>query len=116
MELTIEDKAILAHVVLNPDVWVDHTLKTVGEQAVMAKIERWRPHYEAEKIKPDYKNRVERDTAEEANKPIPDPNIPILANLVAIDLKTIRALRTGETDYLKKYEEEAQIERKKLKY
>ena len=65
MNLTAEDKAILAHVVTDPDAWVSHALVTVGEDAVTAKIERWRPHYEAEKDKPDYKNRVERDAIEE---------------------------------------------------
>ncbi|MDD4877392.1 MAG: hypothetical protein PHQ86_09800 [Dehalococcoidales bacterium] len=30
---------------------------------------------------------------QEANKPIPDPNIPVLASLAEIDLKTIRSMR-----------------------
>ena len=68
MELSIEDKAILAHVVIDPDAWVSHALTTVGERAVTAKIERWRPHYEAEKDKPGYMNRVQRDAEEEAKR------------------------------------------------
>ena len=70
MELTQEERAILAHVVLDPDAWVAHALATVGEDAVWAKIERWRRYYEAEKEKPEYKNRVARDEAEaELRKP-----------------------------------------------
>ena len=71
MELTQEDKAVLAHVVVDPGVWVEHALKTVGESAVLAKIERWKPDYLTKKDLPDYKNRAERDAAEIASKPIP---------------------------------------------
>lgn len=52
---------------------------------------------------------------QEANKPVPDPNIPILANLAAIDLKSIRAIRAGDIEWLKKYEAQAIAERAKLK-
>ena len=73
MELTQEDRAILAHVVVDPDAWVAHALATVGESAVTAKIERWRPVYLTEKDKPDYKNRVARDAVEEAaRQPTPE--------------------------------------------
>ena len=45
MELTQEEKAVLAHVVINPDLWVENAIKsTAGESAVMAKIERCRPN------------------------------------------------------------------------
>jgi len=75
MEITIEDKAILAHVVIDPDAWVEHALATIGEKAVTAKIERYRAEYLAKKDLPDYMNRAERDAFElteiEANKPIP---------------------------------------------
>jgi len=64
MELTQEEKAVLAHVVINPDLWVENAIKsTAGESAVMAKIERWRPEYLAQKDLPGYLNRVERDAA-----------------------------------------------------
>jgi hypothetical protein len=73
VELTQEERAILAHVVLDPDVWVTHALATVGEKAVTAKIERWRPVYLAEKDNPDYKNRIQRDAAEKASRqPTPE--------------------------------------------
>jgi hypothetical protein len=72
MELSVQEMAILAHVVPDPDAWVANALATVGEAAVMAKIDRWRPVYVSEKSKPDYKNRVQRD-AEEAEKMKPTP-------------------------------------------
>ncbi len=73
MELSIEDKAILAHVVIDPDAWIDHALKTVGEQAVTAKVERWKPDYlkEKERLGENYKTRAEVEIIQEANKPIP---------------------------------------------
>jgi len=75
MELSIEDKAILAHVVLDPDAWVEHALATGGEPAVLAKINKYRADYLAKKDLPDYMNRAEREAFElaeiEANKPIP---------------------------------------------
>ena len=61
MELTIEDKAILAHVVIDPDEWVAHALVTVGEQAVTAKIEKYRADYLAKKDLPGYQTRAERE-------------------------------------------------------
>ena len=70
MKLTDEEEAILAHVVVDPDVWVAHALATVGEKAVKAKIDRWRPIYEKEANKPNYKNRMARESVEqEALKP-----------------------------------------------
>jgi len=66
MELTQEERDILAHVVVVPDAWVTHSLSVAPDgSAVRAKIDRWRPVYLAEKDKSDYKNRVERDVAEE---------------------------------------------------
>lgn len=61
MELTAEDRAVLAHVVIDPDTWVAHALATVGEQAVIAKIEKYRADYLAQKDSPDYKTRAERE-------------------------------------------------------
>ncbi len=61
MKLSTEDKAILSHVVIDPDAWVAHALATVGEEAVTAKIERYRDKYLAQKDLPDYKTRAERE-------------------------------------------------------
>ena len=38
--LTAEDKAVLAHVVEDPDAWIAHALATVGHEAVLAKCRR----------------------------------------------------------------------------
>lgn len=64
MQLSNEDRAILAHIVIDPEAWVTHAIATAGEKTVTAKIERWKPIYLAEKVKPDYKNRAERDKIE----------------------------------------------------
>ena len=72
MELTQEERAILAHVVIDPDAWVEHALITPkgGEWAVSAKIDRYRADWLAKKDVVGYKTRVERDAAAvEAAKP-----------------------------------------------
>jgi len=61
MKLSNEDRAILAHVVPDPDVWVAHALTKVGEKAVMLKIDKWRPDYLAAKNEPNYMTRAQRD-------------------------------------------------------
>ena len=61
MNLSVEDKAILAHVVIDPDAWVSHALETVGEPAVTAKIEKYRADYLAKKDLPGYQTRAERE-------------------------------------------------------
>jgi hypothetical protein len=60
MELSVEDKAILAHVIVNPDAWVDHALNHGGEAAVRSKIDRWRNEYLAHKDDIPYMNRAQR--------------------------------------------------------
>jgi hypothetical protein len=42
-------------------------------------------------------------------------NIAIYAKLTEIDAKSIRAIREGNIEYIKKYEDEAKTERSKLK-
>ena len=61
MKLSAEDKAVLAHVVIDPDAWVAHALATVGEWAVKAKIEKHRTEYLAKKDLPGYQTRAERE-------------------------------------------------------
>ena len=61
MKLSAEDKAILAHVVVDPDAWISHALATVGKQAVTAKIEKYRADYLAKKDLPGYQTRAERE-------------------------------------------------------
>jgi len=62
MELTDEDRAVLADVVRDPDAWVEHALTIPnGELAVWAKVLKYRPGYLARKDLPGYLNRAERD-------------------------------------------------------
>lgn len=68
MELSIIDKAILAHVVTDPNVWVAHALKNGGEASVKAKIARWRADYLTQKDDPSYMTRAERDACKSAEQ------------------------------------------------
>ena len=69
MNISLEDKAILAHVVIDPDEWVEHALATVGEQAVTAKIEKYRADYLLKKDLPGYQTRAEREADEDERIP-----------------------------------------------
>ena len=66
MKITEEERAIIGHVVVDPDAWIAHALKEVGEWAVKAKIDKYRDDYLAKKDKPDYKNRAVRQVEEDA--------------------------------------------------
>lgn len=59
--LTKEQRAILAHVVNDPDAWAAHALATIGEVAINEKANRYRDEYLAQKDLPGYKTRAERD-------------------------------------------------------
>lgn len=59
--LSDEDRAVLAHVVTDPDAWAAHAEAAVGQAAVRAKIARHRPAWLAAKDAPGYKTRAERD-------------------------------------------------------
>lgn len=61
MTLTTEQLAILAHVVIDPQAWADHAAATIGEDVVLAKIEKYRAAYLAAKDLPEYKTRAERE-------------------------------------------------------
>ena len=61
MELSEEERAVLAHVVVNVDEWVENAIAVVGEIAVTEKIDAYRAeHLQAVQL-PDYKARAERD-------------------------------------------------------
>ena len=70
--MTKSDFDCLAHVVLDPNAWYDHAVKTFGEakaEAMLAaKVERWWAEYARESAKPQYRNRVERDADEVARR------------------------------------------------
>lgn len=63
MKLTQEQTNVLAHIVVDPTSWANHAFETYGEEAVLAKIEKYKPMYEAalESEGSNYKNRVQRD-------------------------------------------------------
>ena len=63
IELTAEEKAILAHVVIDPQAWADHAAQAVGIQAVKAKIDKYKADYQAKKDLVGYKNRVDSEIA-----------------------------------------------------
>jgi hypothetical protein len=61
MELSEEDRAVLAHVVVNVDEWVGNAIAVVGETAVTEKIDAYRAEYLQAAQLPGYKVRAERD-------------------------------------------------------
>lgn len=63
MNLTPEQFAILAHVVIDPQGWADHALATIGAEAVDAKVDRYRAEYLAARDRPGYKTRAEREAS-----------------------------------------------------
>ena len=68
IELTAEEKVILAHVVVDPQAWADHAAATVGTWAVKAKVDKYRADYQAKKALVGYKNRADTEVAELVNK------------------------------------------------
>lgn len=74
--MTLEQRNILAHVVIDPDTWLAHVIAEFGlnraQKAFEAKIVRWKPVYELAKLNEgvNYKTRAvrqaEADLAEEA--------------------------------------------------
>lgn len=61
MELSEEDRAVLAHVVVNVDEWVENAIAVVGEIAVTEKIDAYRATYLQAVQLPGYKVRTDRD-------------------------------------------------------
>jgi hypothetical protein len=67
MKITDDDRAILAHIVIDPDAWVEHASTVVGEWAVTAKINKYRNAYLSQKDKSDYKTRAIREIEADIN-------------------------------------------------
>lgn len=63
MILTIEERNILAHVVVDPDAWIATAMQHKGEPAVREKISNWRGDYLQKKDLPGYLPRAARDAA-----------------------------------------------------
>ena len=65
--LTAEETAVLAHVVVDPEVWWAHANEAENipdpEAALAAKIDRWKSKYEASLLYDGvgYKNRAQRE-------------------------------------------------------
>lgn len=77
--LTQEQKEVLAHVLVDPDVWQAHNEATAkdaqqAQNRLDRKLSRWRLIYQAERVRlgQDYKNRAVRDRAA-----ITPPNPPL---------------------------------------
>jgi hypothetical protein len=61
--LTRNERAVLAHVVVDPDAWWDHATtwgKVDEEKALSDKIARWQPSYDDAKDDPAYETRANR--------------------------------------------------------
>lgn len=66
--LTTNERAVLAHIVVDPDAWWEHATdwpKIDEEAALKAKVERWQEECDVEHAKPDYKDRAVRQGEED---------------------------------------------------
>jgi hypothetical protein len=67
MELSVEERAVLAHVVIDPDVWVARAEATFGKEKALEclreKVARWKPDYNSKLLAQgkNYKTRIERE-------------------------------------------------------
>lgn len=70
MSMTPEQRAVLAHVVVDPDAWYAHAVSFFGQaladKHLAAKVARWTPDYEAAQAKGGYQTRATRDIEEKA--------------------------------------------------
>ena len=65
-DLTTNERAVLAHVVVDPDAWWAHACATANvdeEQALAAKVARWQADYDAAALAlgEAYQTRAQRD-------------------------------------------------------
>jgi len=64
--LTANERAVLAHVVVDPDAWWTHANsvgKVDAEAALAAKVARWQSDYDAAVAAGGYQTRAEREAA-----------------------------------------------------
>ena len=73
--LTDRERAVLAHVVVDPDAWWSHCCSCDGsngqraidcEAALAAKVARWSGEYDTQVAQPDYKTRAVRQAEADA--------------------------------------------------
>lgn len=66
--MTKSDFDCLAHVVVDPQGWYDHVVKTFGETKadamLAAKVERWWNEWKVESAKSGYQRRAQREAAQ----------------------------------------------------
>jgi hypothetical protein len=62
--MTTEQRAVMAHVVIDPDKWLADAVDTLGETratvALAKKIARWQPSYDQAASQPGYLPRADR--------------------------------------------------------
>lgn len=67
IEMTDDQRVVLAHVVVDPNAWLENAVKALGEEkatiALRDKVARWERSYREAKAsqKDSYKTRAERD-------------------------------------------------------
>lgn len=68
LEITEKDLAVIGHVVVDPVQWARDAFLNAGAGAIVTKIAKYRPGYEADKITygADYKNRAQREAVKKA--------------------------------------------------
>jgi hypothetical protein len=96
--LTDEDRAVLAHLVVDPDAWIAHALATVGPKAVLAKCRRdiHVAAYRAAMSEAEYKPR--------GKLPSKKACASVVAALSAIDAETrkVAAAKAAQQDRINK--------------
>ena len=69
MDMTANQRAVMAHVVIDPDAWLAHAVATFGENVaarhLAAKVARWQPDYDAAVARDGeaYQTRSEREAS-----------------------------------------------------
>lgn len=63
--MTQDELDCLAYVVIDPESWYDHAIKTFGQQKaeamLAAKVQRWWNEWKIESSKPNYLTRAQRE-------------------------------------------------------
>jgi hypothetical protein len=71
--MNADERAVLAHVVVDPDAWEQHAIETFGAaraaQMLSEKVARWKLAYKAAAVSPNYKPRAERPDEKPAELP-----------------------------------------------
>lgn len=111
-EQLAEEAAILAHVIVDPQAWIDNAIANNLEWAIQEKVEKYRQDYldakylsitvdpetgiETRVENPDYLNRAERDALEEAARKVVKPGAQQTKNYTAVTQNKInRLLKKG---------------------